>query len=63
MLQTASAGETAAVKASDETERDAAVSSARRTLALEIQGLMALKEALDNGLGAPFHHAVAVIAK
>jgi arabinose-5-phosphate isomerase len=63
MLQNASAGQPATVPASDETGQDAAISSARRTLALEIQGLIALKEAIDNGLGAPFHRAVALIAK
>ncbi|MGF1619129.1 MAG: SIS domain-containing protein [Rhodomicrobiaceae bacterium] len=63
MLQNASAGEPAAIPANDETGQDAAISSARRTLALEIQGLMALKEAIDNGLGAPFHQAVELISK
>jgi arabinose-5-phosphate isomerase len=38
-----------------------AIVSARRTLALEIQGLAALNEAIDNGLGAPFARAVELI--
>jgi arabinose-5-phosphate isomerase len=38
-----------------------AIESARRTLALEIQGLSALGDAINDGLGEPFVEAVALI--
>lgn len=42
--------------------RDAALASARRTLALEAAGLAALAAALDGALGDAFANAVATIA-
>ena len=42
---------------------DPAVGSASRTLDLEIRGLMALKEAIDDGLGTAFVSAVELIRK
>ncbi len=42
-------------------EADGPISSARRTLDLEIKGLLALKEVIDDGLGASFVAAIELI--
>lgn len=61
MLHNESAGEALARSATPTEAGADAVASARRTLGLEIDGLAALKAAIDDGLGAPFIEAVDLI--
>ncbi|TIW81389.1 MAG: SIS domain-containing protein, partial [Mesorhizobium sp.] len=44
-------------------DRQASIESALRTVATEQAGIAALAEALENGLAAPFAHAVDMISK
>lgn len=57
------AGETAAKKSGKaKAQASAAVEAAARTVRLEAEGLTALEEALQNGLGKPFSQAVKLLA-
>ncbi len=49
------------VVAGGKTEARAMLNSARRTLELESEGLIALKAALDNGMAEPFRQAVLIL--
>ena len=61
MLRNDRAGESIIVSVPAMDKDRAVIASARRTLELEIQGLSALSDAIDDGLGGPFVEAVTLI--